>query len=94
MNKSPDDPGLILASQSPRRRYLLTQAGLEFSVIPSRFEERTVTPSPPESYAKHLAEHKASDVSAQYPDSWVIGVDKYDCVGADHPAVGILARDI
>lgn len=75
MKKPANDPRLILASQSPRRRYLLTQAGLEFSVIPSRFEERTVTPSPPESYARHLAEHKALDVSAQYPDSWIIGAD-------------------
>ena len=28
---------LILASQSPRRKYLLEQAGLRFTVIPSPF---------------------------------------------------------
>ena len=75
MRKPANDPRLILASQSPRRRFLLTQAGLEFSVIPSRFEESTVTLSSPETYARHLAEHKASDISVQYPDSWVIGAD-------------------
>jgi len=75
MKKPANDPRLILASQSPRRRYLLTKAGLKFSVIPSRFEERTVTLSSPESYARHQAEQKASDVSVQYPDSWVIGAD-------------------
>jgi septum formation protein len=75
MKKSTNAPRLILASQSPRRRFLLTQVGLEFSVIPSHFEEHTVTPSCPETYARHLAEQKASDVSVQYPDSWVIGAD-------------------
>jgi len=70
-----NDPKLILASQSPRRRHLLTKAGLEFSVIPSRFEERRVTLSSPESFARYQAEQKASDVSVQYPDSWVIGAD-------------------
>ena len=75
MKKTTNDPRLILASQSPRRRFLLTQVGLEFEVIPSHFDEHTVTPSSPEIYARHLAEHKASDVSVQYPDSWVIGAD-------------------
>jgi septum formation protein len=75
MKKSVNDPGLILASQSPRRRYLLTQAGLEFSVIPSRFDESTVTLSSPETYVRYLAENKAADVSGQYPASWVIGAD-------------------
>ena len=75
MKKPANDPKLILASQSPRRRHLLTKAGLEFSVIPSRFDERRVTLSSPDSYARHQAEHKASDVSVQYPDSWVIGAD-------------------
>ena len=73
MKKSVNDPGLILASQSPRRRYLLTQAGLEFSVIPSRFDESTVKLSSPEAYVRNLAEKKAADVSGQYPASWVIG---------------------
>ncbi len=68
-------PQLILASQSPRRRYLLKQAGLTFSVIPSRFDENTVQLADPADYVKTLAEAKADDIAAQYPDSWVIGAD-------------------
>jgi len=75
MNKSASDPGLILASQSPRRRYLLTQAGLKFCVIPSSFDESAVKFSSPQAYVRHLAENKAADVSGQYPGSWVIGAD-------------------
>jgi septum formation protein len=66
---------LILASKSPRRRYLLEQAGLEFSVIPSNFKENSMPLSSPESYVRRLAEAKAKDISQKYPDSWVIGAD-------------------
>ncbi len=66
---------LILASQSPRRRDLLEQAGLEFSVIPSDLEENSIPLSTPESYVRCLAEAKAKDISQRYPDSWVIGAD-------------------
>ena len=68
-------PGLILASKSPRRRHLLEQAGLEFSVIPSEFNESSVILSSPESYVKCLAEAKAKDISHAYPNSWIIGAD-------------------
>jgi septum formation protein len=75
MIKSVNQPGLILASKSPRRRYLLQQAGLEFSVVPSEFDESSVTLSSPEAYVKSLAEFKAQDISQKYPDSWIIGAD-------------------
>jgi septum formation protein len=75
MKKPVDSPKIILASTSPRRRYLLKQAGLDFSVVPSRFNENSVRISSPESYVRQLAEHKAKDVSQKYPDSWVIGAD-------------------
>ncbi|MCB2147114.1 MAG: septum formation inhibitor Maf [Deltaproteobacteria bacterium] len=68
-------PRLILASQSPRRRYLLEQAGLTFAVIPSRFDEDSVQLPNPADYVKALAEAKADEVARQYPDSWVIGAD-------------------
>jgi septum formation protein len=66
---------LILASKSPRRQYLLKQAGVSFAVIPSLFDESTIPMSPPETYVKLLAEKKAADVSRKYPASWVIGAD-------------------
>jgi len=66
---------LILASQSPRRRYLLEQAGLSFDVIPSTVDEAAVPVCAPEEYARRLADAKAADIAARYPDSWVIGAD-------------------
>jgi len=75
MNKPVTGPRLILASQSPRRHHLLKQAGLEFAVIPSRFDESSVPLSSPDIYVKVLAQKKAEDISVQYPDSWVISAD-------------------
>lgn len=75
MQNSCDKHHLILASKSPRRSYLLDQAGLTFTVIPSSFDENSVSPSTPETYVKTLAEAKAADVSKAYPESWVIGAD-------------------
>ncbi len=75
MENSTDDPLIILASKSPRRRYLLKQAGLSFTVIPSSIDETAVPISPPESYVKALSQAKAENVSAKYPDKWVIGAD-------------------
>ncbi|WP_319410033.1 Maf family protein [uncultured Desulfosarcina sp.] len=68
-------PQLILASQSPRRRYLLEQAGLTFTVIPSSFDEDSIQLPNPADYVKALAAAKADEVARQYPDSWVIGAD-------------------
>jgi len=75
MNNSQHNPRLILASKSPRRSYLLDQAGLTFTVIPSSFDENSVSLSKPETYVKTLAEAKADDVAKSYPESWVIGAD-------------------
>ncbi len=75
MRKNDDTPLIILASQSPRRKYLLEQAGLEFSVIPSDVDESIVPITEPANYVKVLAEAKAGDISDKYPDKWVIGAD-------------------
>jgi septum formation protein len=75
MNKPYDRPKLILASKSPRRSDLLKQAGLTFSIIPSEFDESSVTMSDPESYVRTLAKSKATDISKKHPDCWVLGAD-------------------
>ena len=64
-----------MASKSPRRRFLLEQAGLEFSVIPSNLDENSIRLTSPASYVRRSAEAKAKDISQKYPDSWVIGAD-------------------
>ena len=80
--KNPHDrPELILASKSPRRSDLLEQAGLTFSIIPSDFDEGSVTMSDPESYVKALARSKALDISEKHPDSWVLGADTIVVIG-------------
>ncbi len=66
---------IILASQSPRRRYLLERAGLRFAVIPSRLDEASITAATPDDYVRELAQAKAMDIARMHPDSWVIGAD-------------------
>jgi septum formation protein len=75
MKNPGEDPVLILASKSPRRRYLLEQAGLSFSVIPSDIDESTVPLSPPEIYVRVLSEAKAESIAKKYPEKWVLGAD-------------------
>jgi septum formation protein len=66
---------IILASKSPRRKYLLEQAGIEFDVIPSQFDENTMALKKPNLYVQALSQAKAQDVARKYPDRWVIGAD-------------------
>jgi septum formation protein len=72
---------LILASRSPRRRYLLEQAGLTFSVIPSTLDESSVPVSPPADHVRMLANAKAMEVAELYPKSWVLGADTLVLIG-------------
>ena len=81
MIKPKDKPRLILASNSPRRRELLTQAGLIFSVIPSEVDEHEVTMSDPDVFVRTLAEAKAIDIAEKYPSNWVIGADTIVVIG-------------
>jgi septum formation protein len=81
MNSTPSSNALILASKSPRRRYLLEQAGLTFSVVPSALDESSVSVSPIRDQVRVLAEAKAKQVSELHPDSWVIGADTLVLIG-------------
>ena len=53
---------LILASSSPRRRELLAQAGLEFTVRPAHINEDTRPGEDPTAYVMRLAREKAEAV--------------------------------
>lgn len=66
---------LILASNSPRRKALLRQAGLSFTAIPSSVDETAVPIAQPTDYVLTLAEAKAAEISSRYPDNWVISAD-------------------
>ncbi|MGA2323080.1 MAG: Maf family protein [Sedimentisphaerales bacterium] len=68
---------LILASASPRRKQLLTDAGYKFTVVVSQIDE-SVFPTEniaPAEYARQLAFAKANDVADKCPGSIVIGAD-------------------
>ncbi len=75
MGKAEHAPKLILASKSPRRKYLLEQAGLSFEIIPSGFDENKIPLTEPKDYVKKLAMAKATDVAKKWPQTWVIGAD-------------------
>ena len=67
---------LILASNSPRRRELLRNAGFKFDVRPSGIEENRLPGESPEDFARRLARDKARDVARQSaPGSLVLGAD-------------------
>lgn len=59
---------LVLASQSPRRRELLTEAGYEFTVSPVKLSENIEENLNPEENASHLATEKAEACLRQYKD--------------------------
>lgn len=66
---------LILASKSPRRKYLLEQAGIEFDVVPSQFDENAMALKKPNLYVQALSQAKAEEVAQKFPDRWIIGAD-------------------
>ena len=68
---------LILASVSPRRRRLMSEAGYEFTVVPPEVDESSFAAdqASPVEYAKRLALAKAKSVAGRHPDSFVIGAD-------------------
>ncbi|MBE0700410.1 MAG: septum formation inhibitor Maf [Acholeplasmataceae bacterium] len=66
---------LILASSSPRRAKLLTDAGLDFIVIPSQLDETVADKLKPQEMVLELARLKASSVAKSHPKDTVIGAD-------------------
>lgn len=57
---------LILASASPRRRKLLTQAGFDFEVRPADIDESPLADEPAAAYVERLAIEKAQAVCSLY----------------------------
>ena len=58
---------LILASNSPRRRQLLSLGGWPFSVFPAHVDENVLPGELPAIYVRRLAETKAKAVQARLP---------------------------
>jgi septum formation protein len=68
---------IILASASPRRRQLMSEAGYEFTVVPPEVDESAYETDDvdPVEYVKRLALDKAKSVACKRPDSFIIGAD-------------------
>jgi septum formation protein len=75
MQKANSNSHIILASKSPRRKQLLEQAGLSFSVVPSSFDEKKIPLSKPADYVACLAQAKAENVARIHTKEWIIGAD-------------------
>lgn len=66
---------IILASGSPRRKDLLAELGLDFTIIASDFDEWLDDAQSPEEVAVVLGLGKTRAVAAKYPKAIVIGSD-------------------
>ena len=66
---------LILASASPRRRELLAQLAIPFTVIPANIDESAWPNEVPRAYTMRVAHAKAQHVARQFPTAVVLGAD-------------------
>lgn len=74
---------LVLASASPRRRELLGQLGLRFTVAAADLDETPQADEAPEAYVLRLAREKARAVAARFPGAWVLAADTTVVLGSE-----------
>ncbi|MEI6653568.1 MAG: Maf family protein, partial [Verrucomicrobiota bacterium] len=74
---------LVLASASPRRRDLLTRAGLEFEVVVSPAEEMHDPAMAPDRLCEGNALLKVAAVAHQHPQATIIGADTLVFIDAE-----------
>jgi len=66
---------IILASASPRRKTILSQIGIRFTIMKSNTVEDFSLNLPPEAFCEHWAREKAKDIAKNHPNSLIIGAD-------------------
>jgi len=66
---------VILASQSPRRKEILSMINLDFTVQSSDYEEKDDPALSPEKLVEVHAINKAGDVAKHHKKAWIIGAD-------------------
>jgi septum formation protein len=74
-------PAVILASNSPRRRELLEELGISFSVDPSDVDEGVLPGEAPEAYAARVALDKAQVAAGRAREGIVIAADTIVVLG-------------
>lgn len=78
---------IILASGSPRRKDLMSRAGIAFKIHVADIDESGVDVSmAPKAYVDLLSRMKAGAVAVNYPDAWTIGADTI--VAVDNTILG------
>jgi septum formation protein len=68
-------PPLVLASASPRRRWLLEKLGRSFDVDVPDIDEVARPDERPDAFAQRMADEKAAAVARRHPDAWVLAAD-------------------
>lgn len=68
-------PRVILASQSPRRRELLSLIGIAHEVMPADIDETVMPHEEPVPHCERLAREKAHTLALKHPDALVIAAD-------------------
>jgi septum formation protein len=68
---------IILASTSPRRKDLMTEAGIPFEAVAPDYEEDMTLSMVPKELVKHLALGKAQSIRDRYPDAVIISGDTF-----------------
>lgn len=66
---------LVLASQSPRRKELLTVLGIPFTVVPSSIDEVPLPGETPETFVVRIAREKCKEVASRVSQSVVLSAD-------------------
>ncbi len=66
---------LVLASQSPRRRQLLSRMGIDFSLASADIEERQKPEEKAVDFVDRMARSKALAVVDGHPDCWILAAD-------------------
>ena len=66
---------IVLASQSPRRKELLTSLGYEFIICPSLKEEKFDLSKDLDSALIEVAIQKGKDVLKKYPNDCIVSAD-------------------
>ncbi|ATB46998.1 Maf family protein [Corallococcus macrosporus] len=83
MHMNADQTLLVLASASPRRRELLSQLDLRFTVSAADIDETPHAGEPARDYVGRLAREKARVVAARHPGAWVLAADTTVALGAE-----------
>lgn len=72
----------VLASASPRRKDLLAQLGLRFTVAAADIDETPFAGEIARNYVHRLAVEKARTVATRHPDAWVLAADTTVALGS------------